>query len=72
MGSFEESATARIHALSEERDFARQQLTLANQALADKNRQLEEGKRKLLTADSQSMSMLTDAKRRELAYQQEL
>jgi hypothetical protein len=37
--------------------------------LAAKHRQLEEGERKLLTADSQSMSMMTDANRREIAYQ---
>ena len=72
MGSADESNTARIQALCEERDFARQQLALANQTLATKNRQLEEGERKLLNADSQSMSMLTDANRREIAYQQEL
>jgi hypothetical protein len=69
MGSTEETNTARIQALCEERDFARQQLALANQALADKHRQLEEGERKLLTADSQSMGMMTDANRREIAYQ---
>jgi hypothetical protein len=51
MGSADESNTARIQALCEERDFARQQLALANQTLATKNRQLEEGERKLLTAD---------------------
>jgi uncharacterized membrane-anchored protein YhcB (DUF1043 family) len=40
--------------------------------LAAKHRQLEEGERKLLTADAQSMGLLTDANRREAAYQQEL
>jgi hypothetical protein len=38
MGNTEETNTARIQALCEERDFARQQLALANQALADKHR----------------------------------
>jgi hypothetical protein len=64
----DESNTARIHALCEERDFARQQLVLTNQALATRTRQLEEGERRLLTADQQSMTMMNDANRRELAY----